>query len=347
MYRSSALVPVIGLVDHERCKGVATERVAAPDPSATVDSLKARVPTILNHAKGPMLVKRAPWSWGLSHAARRARPQQGGKKELTPAAYEPSRLALLIVASERRLYLNMLIASLLLKKPRSIAHVLVVDTSTVPRRWRGESVLASLGEVYETISLPGMSFHRVLRVAWSRLAEDVGATHVLMFEEDFVLLKDLPINRLLALADTPGTLQVVVPRQRWFEAEFQHRDRGSYLRAKSDFRVTPEGDRLMGYFTSNPHCMRLERILPLLEVVSPSDDYTWETEYAAAAASRGLNSLQIRSSRPWVWHIGAATALGVRTALASGESPWWTYLRAHAKRAQVIAVRRAPILHRD
>ena len=259
---------------------------------------------------------------------------------MTSARPEKARVALLIVTSERKFYLNLLVFSLRLRKPRSIDHVLVVDTSTVPRRWRGESFLHSLGHGYELTNLPGLSFHRVLRSSWSHLAQNVGATHVLMFEEDFVLLRNLPIERLLALADTHGTLQVVVPRQRWFEAEYMYPDRATYLRAKHAHQDTPEGDRLKGFFTSNPHCMRLERMLPLLEDINPSDEYTWESEYAAASVRHGLDSLQIRSSRPWVWHIGAATSLGVRTVIEDGRSTWWIYLRAHVKRVLVIANRR-------
>lgn len=258
---------------------------------------------------------------------------------MTSAPSKPARVALLIVTSERKFYLNLLILSLRLRKPRSIAHVLVVDTAKVTRRWRGEPFLRSLGREFELMNLSGTSFHRVLRTSWSHLEENVGATHVLMFEEDFVLLKKLPIERLLALADTEGTLQVVVPRQRWFEPEYKYRDRSTYLRDRHAHRDRPEGLRLEGFFTSNPHCMRLERVLPLLKDVSPSDEYTWESKNATAAAWHGLNSLQIKSPHPWVWHIGAATALGVRNAIEAGRSTWMTYFRAHSGRLLVISRR--------
>ena len=259
---------------------------------------------------------------------------------------EEATVALLIVTSERKFYLNLLILSLRLHKLRHIDHVLVVDTSTVPRRWRGESFLRSSGRGYEVFNLPGTSVHQVLRTSWSHLAHNVGATHVLMFEEDFVLLKNLPIERLLALANENGTLQVVLPRQRWFEAEYAYPDRTTYLRATHDFLDTPEGDRLIGFFTNNPHCMSLERILPLVEDVAPSDEYTWESSYASASAIHGMSSLQIRSSRPWVWHIGAATSLGARAAVQVGRSTWTVYPKAHAKRALVVIGRQVKQLLR-
>lgn len=257
----------------------------------------------------------------------------------TPDLSEKASIALLIVASERRAYLNLLVLSLRVKKLRAIDHVLVVDTSTVSRPWRGRFLLQSLRGRYELIEMPGVSLHRVLRSAWSHLANEVGVTHVLMFEEDFVLLRKLPIGRLVHLANDEKTLQVVFPRQRWFEPEYDYRDRRTYLRARHAYRETPDGDRLIGYFTNNPHCMRLERILALLSDVAPSDDYTWESEYALASAVRRLESLQLTSSRPWVWHVGAATAAGVRAAAKAGTLSWPVYVRAHAGRMIVVARR--------
>lgn len=252
---------------------------------------------------------------------------------------ERPKVALLIVTSERKLYLNLLVLSLRLRKLCPIDHVLVVDTSKTSSRWHGESYLQRLSGEYELMSLPGTSFHRVLRHAWSHLEERVGATHVLMFEEDFLLLRRLPIERLVALADAPGTLQVVFPRQRWFEAEYRYPDRRAYLRAQHAYRDTPDGDRLEGFFTSNPHCMRLDRVLPLLQDVPASDDYTWESDYADASVKHSVGSLQLKSTRPWVWHIGAATSNGVRTSIEAGKSTPWVYFRAHAKRAMVISSR--------
>lgn len=249
------------------------------------------------------------------------------------------KLALLVVASERRFYLNLLILSLRLKKLHSIDHVMVVDTATDLRRWRAEPYFRGVGKSYERVRLPGESVHRVMRHAWSHLARDIGASHVLMFEEDFILLRRLPIQWLLSQSSESRTLQVVLPRQRWFEAEYAFPDRQAYLRARHDYRVSPEGDQLKEFFTNNPHCMRLDRILPLLEEVCPSDEYTWESEYARAAARSGMHSLHISSSIPWVWHVGAATSLGVRAAIASRRSTWQPYLRAHGKRVVVVAAR--------
>ncbi|MGI5951025.1 MAG: hypothetical protein ACOX61_04165 [Brooklawnia sp.] len=252
------------------------------------------------------------------------------------------KLALLVVASDRRVYLESLAISLKVKRLREIDHVLLVDTATFPVA-RSAARLQRLYDGCEIMELPGVSFHRVLRIAWKYLKDEVGATHVLMFEEDFILLRQIPVQRLVALANLDNILQVVMPRQRWFEAEFRHRDRRGYLRANRPFRETSHGDELEGYFTSNPHCMRLDRIVPLLAEVEPSDDYTWEWEYGEASASHALASLQVASVWPWVWHIGAATSLGIRTTIEQGRSTLIAYLRAHLKRAFIGAFRRLPI----
>lgn len=250
------------------------------------------------------------------------------------------RAALLIVTSERKFYLNMLVRSLQLHPPALIDHVLLIDTSTVPRRWRGEPFLKSISPVYEAISLPGVSFHEVLRTAWTYLAEVVGSTHVLMFEEDFILLKRLPVRCLMNMANEAGTLQVVLPRQRWFEAEFSYPNRAAYLRGRGEFRRSMNGDVILEYFTSNPHMMRLDRILTLARDIESSDDYNWKLEYGRAAKASGVGSLQLGAGDPWVWHVGAATSRGVRSAVGSRwRSVSATYAKAHAKRAFVVAMR--------
>lgn len=260
---------------------------------------------------------------------------------------ERPRIALLVVTSERSLYLELLVASLRMHGvARQVDHILVIDTSLTPRRRRGEKTLQRPAKSYEKLDCPGLSFHKVLRLAWAHLAIDVGATHVVMFEEDFVLLRKLPMERLVQLANLAGVTQVVLPRQRWFGPEFSYGDRETYLRSRHSYEASMDGDRLQGYFTSNPHVMRLDRILPLVGDVTPSDDYTWESEYAAASGRRGFVSLQASPSRPWVWHIGASTSEGLRVALEEGRSPGLVYLRAHAKRTLVVIRRHVEALAR-
>lgn len=109
---------------------------------------------------------------------------------------EKTDVALLIVTSERKFYLKLLALSLRWRKIRGVDHVLVVDTSINSRPSGGPSLLGSRHESYEIMTLPGVSFARVLRAAWASLSNE-GASHVLMFEEDFVLLRRLPIERLV------------------------------------------------------------------------------------------------------------------------------------------------------
>lgn len=249
------------------------------------------------------------------------------------------RVALLIFASERKFYLNLLVISLWLRRPSSIDYVLMCDTSETDQRWLSRSLLQRLGAPVEVIRKPGVLSGRSLPETWRYLADNVGATHVVMFEEDFILLRKLDVERLVELADSDATLQVVLPRQRWFRAEYQYASRRAYLLANNRHVVSPEGDRLERYFTANPHVMRLDRILSLTNTIPPSDDYSLESEYSDAASLHDVNSLQIRSRTPWVWHLGAATSLGVRASIKSGTPTIWVYAKAHAKRALVATWR--------
>lgn len=250
---------------------------------------------------------------------------------------ETARVALLVITSERKFYLNLLAAGMKLTKLEGVDLILIADTSLWERRTWGERYLRQVCSEVEIIKMPGLSFHRTLHESWRHLAEDCGVTHVIMFEEDFVPVRHIPVASLISLANESRVLQIIMPRQKWFEAERAFPTRSAYLRSRHNFVTSRDGDRLSRFFTSNPNCMRLDRLIPITQSVELSDSYEWELQYASVVEKSGLVALHLASKRPWVIHVGAATSKGVRDAIEHGRTIPLVYLRAHLKRALVVA----------
>jgi hypothetical protein len=218
--------------------------------------------------------------------------------------------------------------------------VCVVDTSHSGLRPWNRWLAAHLGRRVLVVPVPGQPQFVALRTGL-RALEDAGAETCLAVEEDFLLGPGLEIDQRLSLARRPGTLQVVLARQRWFEAEYRHGSMREYLlhRDGASEDAPNRAVVLSGYFTTNPSVFDVGLLRRLVDRTKETDSYHFELLIGEEAERDGLTATVVfgKRQRPLVLHVGALTSsrLGRR-----GRSPAFVvYLLIHARRAIVVGRR--------
>jgi hypothetical protein len=246
--------------------------------------------------------------------------------------------SLLVTAGERHLYLTLSLLSAHLLRYRPVGIVCIVDTSHSGLRGRNRWLARRIGRRLLVVPARGEPQLSALRTGL-RTLDEIGAETCLAVEEDFVLGPGCGIEVCRELSRRPGTLQVVLARQRWFAAEYRFSSMREYLLARRGGIECGSSVVLPGFFTTNPSVFEVSTLRRLVDEVDAPSTPDFELSIGDAARRAGLATTVVfgRHDRPLVLHIGALTTSRLTR---RGRVPTAVlYAVVHVRRTWVVAGR--------